>query len=143
MRSAFFALKEEALAIRGCVFPGRRGSAGFCSGCLRSLIRAQEGAGGGQGPWQGESCDCLAPREQNGVSDVLGSLLGRDGPLSLTAFRFRFEWEVTGGAGREDKRSREREKERGKGQREGSSIRRHTEARDCLLATLGNREPDS
>lgn len=73
---------------------------------------------------------------------MLGSLLGRGGPLSLTVLGLGFEWEVTGGAGRGDKRSREREEEGGQ-DREGSSVCRHTEAGDCLLTTLGIREPDS
>lgn len=87
----------------------------FCSGCLPSL---NSGTGGGRGwpgsPQQGESCDCPAPREQNGASAVRGSLLRRDGLLSLPAFRFGFEWRSQEGQGG---KTREAERE-GKGHRE-------------------------
>ena len=105
MRSAFFALKEEALAIRGCAFPG------FVRGVCHRLIRAQEGVGGGRGPPSRERA-VTAPPLVSRTGSLLCAAPSSDVMVLYPCLRSGSVLNGGHRRGREGRQEKQREKER-------------------------------
>lgn len=100
-------------------------SAGFCSEVSADSGRYR-GPGVGPGSLAGRDVAPSPLVSRTGSPTCLGSLLGRDGPLSLAALGLGFEWEAHR-RGREGRQEKQRERERRKGGKDrGGPVRLQT-----------------